>query len=46
VTILIGADGKVVHYWVGLDDPASMEPVVQASLQTHAVPAAEGSERH
>lgn len=46
VTILIGADGKVVHYWVGLDDPASMEPVVQANLKTHAVPAAEGSERH
>jgi thiol-disulfide isomerase/thioredoxin len=46
VTILIDADGKVAHYWVGLDDPASMEPVVQANQQAHSAPAAGETNRH
>jgi cytochrome c biogenesis protein CcmG/thiol:disulfide interchange protein DsbE len=32
VAILIGADGKVAHYWVGLDDPTSMDAVIAANL--------------
>lgn len=33
VTILIGADGKVVHYWIGLEDPAQIDSIVSATLQ-------------
>ena len=36
VTILIGADGKVAHYWVGLEDPASMDAVIAENLAPHA----------
>ena len=36
VTILIDAKGKVVHYWVGLEDPSSMDPVLNATLQPHS----------
>jgi peroxiredoxin len=35
VAILVDADGKVIHYWVGLDDPTSMDSVLNAMLQTH-----------
>ncbi|MGB7167745.1 MAG: TlpA disulfide reductase family protein [Acidobacteriaceae bacterium] len=38
VTILIDKDGKVVHYWVGLDNPATMDSLLNATLQE--VPAA------
>lgn len=29
VTILVDTDGKIAHYWVGLDDPATMESEVK-----------------
>jgi peroxiredoxin len=32
VAILIGADGKVAHYWVGLEDQASMDGVIAENL--------------
>lgn len=35
VTILFDGNGKVVHYWVGLDDPSSMDAVLSAMLQPH-----------
>jgi peroxiredoxin len=35
VAILVDADVKVIHYWVGLDDPTSMDSVLNAMLQTH-----------
>jgi cytochrome c biogenesis protein CcmG, thiol:disulfide interchange protein DsbE len=38
VAILIDKDGKVVRYWVGLDNPTAMDPIVSATLQV--VPAA------
>lgn len=38
VTILIGADGKIAHYWVGLDDPSSMDSVVAANLSANSAP--------
>jgi len=40
VAIFIGADGKVAHYWVGLDDPASMDPVIAGNLSPPASGAA------
>jgi cytochrome c biogenesis protein CcmG/thiol:disulfide interchange protein DsbE len=43
-TILVDATGKVVHYWVGLDDPSSMDAVVSATLQPHHGSAATTSE--
>jgi peroxiredoxin len=46
VTILIGADGKIAHYWVGLDDPSSMDPVVAANLPANSAPSvATGTQR-
>lgn len=36
VAILIGADGKVAHYWVGLDDPASMDAIIAENLAPRA----------
>lgn len=38
VTILIDENGKVAHYWVGLDDPFSMDSVLSAAL--HGTPRA------
>jgi peroxiredoxin len=35
VAILIGADGKVAHYWVGLLNPASMDSVIAQTLSPH-----------
>jgi cytochrome c biogenesis protein CcmG/thiol:disulfide interchange protein DsbE len=38
VTILIDADGKIARYWVGLDDPATMESDVKekaAAVRPH-----------
>lgn len=32
--ILIGADGKIAHYWVGSNDPASMDSAIAESLRT------------
>jgi peroxiredoxin len=40
VAILIGADGKVAHYWVGLDDPSALDAVVADSTRAQASPAA------
>ncbi|UWZ82348.1 TlpA family protein disulfide reductase [Occallatibacter riparius] len=36
VAILVGADGKIVHYWVGLDDLASMDSSIAEILSAHA----------
>ncbi len=33
VTILIDANGRVVHYWIGLEDPAQIDSIVSATLQ-------------
>jgi cytochrome c biogenesis protein CcmG, thiol:disulfide interchange protein DsbE len=46
VTIFIDENGKVVHYWVGLDDPSAMDTVLSATLQAHPVPAAGSEPRH
>jgi len=35
VTILVDANGKVVHYWIGFDDRSSMDTVLAAMLQRH-----------
>jgi cytochrome c biogenesis protein CcmG, thiol:disulfide interchange protein DsbE len=40
VTILADGDGKVVRYWLGLDDLAEMKPVLDAILQASSAPAA------
>lgn len=45
VAILVGADGKVAHYWVGLDDPASMDTVIAEGLSDHAAPNSAGEPR-
>jgi peroxiredoxin len=37
VAILIGRDGKVMHYWVGLDHPEEMDAVVGAGVQAGSV---------
>jgi peroxiredoxin len=36
ITILIGADGKVVHYWEGLEDPALMDSAIAENLGAQA----------
>lgn len=46
VAILIDESGHVVHYWVGLDDPASIDSVVSATLQGHAVLATRSEPGH
>lgn len=33
VTILVDKNGKIAHYWVGIDDPSSMDPVLTTVLQ-------------
>jgi hypothetical protein len=32
VAILVGEDGKVAHYWVGLDDLSAMDSVLRTTL--------------
>ncbi len=34
VTILADRSGKVIHYWVGLDDPSAMKSILDAALVT------------
>ena len=34
--IFAGADGKIVHYWIGLDDPAEMDTVISGALNERA----------
>ena len=46
VAILFGADGKVVHYWVGLDDPALMDAAIAENLGPHRAPSATAQPRH
>jgi peroxiredoxin len=46
VTILVDESGKVVHYWVGLDDPSSVDSVLSATLQGHPVSAVGSEPRH
>jgi peroxiredoxin len=46
VTILIDENGKVVHYWVGLDDPSSMDSVLSATLQGHSVSTVDAEPHH
>jgi peroxiredoxin len=46
VAILVGEDGKVVHYWVGLDDLSAMDSVLSATLQAHPVSAGGSEQRH
>lgn len=38
VAILVGEDGKVVHYWVGLDDLSAMDSVLNATLDPEQRP--------
>jgi peroxiredoxin len=40
VSILADGNGKVIHYWVGLDDPAAMKPVLDAILEPSSAPKA------
>lgn len=35
VTILADGNGKIVHYWTGLGDPAEMDAVLAATLNGH-----------
>lgn len=44
VTILVDENGKVVHYWAGLDDLSSMDSVLSAKLQPRPISAV-GSEK-
>jgi peroxiredoxin len=46
ITILIDEKGKVVHYWVGLDDLSAMDTVLSATLQAHPVSATDSQPRH
>ena len=46
VTILIDENGKIVHYWVGLDDPSSMDSVLNAKLQPRPVSGVSSEQRH
>jgi peroxiredoxin len=46
VTIFIGENGKVVHYWVGLDDSSSMDSVLSATLQGHSVSMVDSGPHH
>ena len=46
VTILVDENGRVVHYWVGLDDPSSMDSVLSATLQGHSVSTVYSGPRH
>jgi len=46
VAILIDENGKVVHYWAGLDDPSAMDAALSATLQAHPVPATGSEPRH
>ena len=46
VTILADENGKVVHYWVGLDDPSSMDSVVSGTLQGHSLSTIDSEPRH
>jgi cytochrome c biogenesis protein CcmG/thiol:disulfide interchange protein DsbE len=32
VAILAGPDGKIVHYWIGLDDPMEMDSILKETL--------------
>jgi peroxiredoxin len=44
--ILVDENGKVVHYWVGLDDLSSMDSVLSAKLQPRPISAAGSEQRH
>lgn len=46
VTILVDKNGRVVHYWVGLDDLNLMDSVVSATLQGRSVPATGSGPAH
>lgn len=46
VAILVGENGKVLHYWVGLDDLSGMDSVLSATLQAHPVSASGSEQRH
>lgn len=46
VTILFDENGKVIHYWVGLDDPSSMDSVLSATLHERAVSAVGSGPSH
>jgi peroxiredoxin len=46
VAILIGADGKIAHYWVGLEAPASMDAVISDTLGPHPAPAVPAQPGH
>lgn len=45
VAILVGEDGKIVHYWVGLDDLSAMDSVLRATLQAHPASAGNSEQR-
>jgi peroxiredoxin len=36
IAILIDAQGKIVHFWMGVDNPATIEAVLDANLRGHA----------
>ena len=46
VTILVDENGKVVHYWVGLDDLSSMDSLLSAKLQPRPISAVGSEQRH
>jgi hypothetical protein len=46
VAILVGENGKVVHYWVGLDDLSAMDSVLSATLQAPPFSAGGSEQRH
>jgi peroxiredoxin len=46
VTILADANGKIVHYWTGFDNPAEMDAVLSSALKTHMASTEGSSPRH
>jgi len=46
VAILVGEDGKVVHYRVGLDDRSAMDSVLSATLQARPASAGDAEQHH
>ena len=46
VAILVGEDGKVVHYRVGLDDLSAMDSVLSATLRARPASAGDSEQHH
>jgi peroxiredoxin len=46
VTIFADENGKIVHYWTGLDDVTEMDAVLSTTLKAHGAPTETSSPEH